>query len=107
MRSKPGGASRTRRADVLRAADRALLAAAEGQTGLAAALIRAAMRMRLKARNVSTPDITLKVHGRYCGPGHSGPGAPVDALDAACKAHDEAYATAPRNARGRVARKRR
>ncbi|MGD6804255.1 phospholipase [Rossellomorea vietnamensis] len=28
---------------------------------------------------------------RYCGPGCSGPGAPVNAVDAACKAHDECY----------------
>ncbi|MGF2615999.1 phospholipase [Rossellomorea vietnamensis] len=28
---------------------------------------------------------------RYCGPGCSGPGAPINAVDAACKAHDECY----------------
>lgn len=28
---------------------------------------------------------------RWCGPGCSGPGAPVNAVDAACKAHDECY----------------
>lgn len=28
---------------------------------------------------------------RYCGPGCSGPGAPVNAVDAACKLHDECY----------------
>ncbi|MGM0844839.1 MAG: phospholipase [Bacillota bacterium] len=28
---------------------------------------------------------------RYCGPGCSGPGAPVNVVDAACKAHDECY----------------
>ncbi|WP_081672926.1 phospholipase [Pontibacillus marinus] len=28
---------------------------------------------------------------KYCGPGCSGPGAPVNAVDAACKAHDECY----------------
>ncbi|QAS52625.1 phospholipase [Halobacillus litoralis] len=27
----------------------------------------------------------------YCGPGCSGPGAPVNAVDAACKEHDECY----------------
>lgn len=27
----------------------------------------------------------------WCGPGCSGPGAPVNAVDAACKAHDECY----------------
>ncbi|WP_164670498.1 phospholipase [Virgibacillus doumboii] len=28
---------------------------------------------------------------KYCGPGCSGPGAPIDDLDAACKAHDDCY----------------
>ncbi|MBB6453280.1 hypothetical protein HNQ94_001728 [Salirhabdus euzebyi] len=28
---------------------------------------------------------------RYCGPGCSGPGAPINAVDAACQAHDVCY----------------
>jgi hypothetical protein len=28
---------------------------------------------------------------RYCGPGCSGPGSPINAVDAACKFHDECY----------------
>ncbi|MEC3883654.1 phospholipase [Halobacillus sp. HZG1] len=28
---------------------------------------------------------------KYCGPGCSEPGEPVNAVDAACKAHDECY----------------
>ena len=28
---------------------------------------------------------------RWCGPGCSGPGAPINAVDAACKAHDECF----------------
>ncbi|MBS4201022.1 phospholipase [Bacillus sp. FJAT-49732] len=28
---------------------------------------------------------------RWCGPGCSGPGAPINEVDAACKAHDECY----------------
>ncbi|WP_249316474.1 phospholipase [Bacillus sp. FJAT-50079] len=28
---------------------------------------------------------------RWCGPGCSGPGVPINAVDAACKAHDECY----------------
>ncbi|UOQ43283.1 phospholipase [Halobacillus salinarum] len=28
---------------------------------------------------------------KYCGPGCSGPGEPVNAVDAACKEHDECY----------------
>jgi hypothetical protein len=28
---------------------------------------------------------------KWCGPGCSGPGAPINEVDAACKAHDECY----------------
>ena len=28
---------------------------------------------------------------RWCGPGCSGPGSPINDVDAACKAHDECY----------------
>ncbi|MBA2176576.1 phospholipase [Halobacillus locisalis] len=28
---------------------------------------------------------------KYCGPGCSGPGEPLNAVDAACKRHDECY----------------
>jgi hypothetical protein len=28
---------------------------------------------------------------RYCGPGCSGPGAPINDVDAACKKHDECF----------------
>ncbi|GAA0853992.1 hypothetical protein ABER99_20295 [Paenibacillus glucanolyticus] len=31
-------------------------------------------------------------HGNWCGPGCSGPGAPVDALDKCCMYHDNCYA---------------
>lgn len=30
-------------------------------------------------------------YGRYCGPGNSGPGNPVDDLDTACRSHDRCY----------------
>ncbi|MCF4007747.1 hypothetical protein L1O03_11285 [Corynebacterium uropygiale] len=33
----------------------------------------------------------IVIWGNYCGPEHSGPGAPKDLLDAACKKHDECY----------------
>lgn len=32
------------------------------------------------------------VHGNWCGPGHSGPGEPVDTLDRLCMEHDQCYA---------------
>ncbi len=31
------------------------------------------------------------IYGRWCGPGCSGPGDPIDNVDACCKAHDECY----------------
>ena len=31
------------------------------------------------------------IYGNYCGPGHSGPGKPIDRLDAACARHDDCY----------------
>ena len=33
----------------------------------------------------------FKVHGNYCGPNHSGPGAPIDTLDRLCQEHDKCY----------------
>lgn len=34
---------------------------------------------------------SMPVWGRYCGPGHSGPGDPIDLLDNACMHHDNCY----------------
>ena len=34
----------------------------------------------------------IPLHGHWCGPGHSGPVAPVDTLDALCMEHDRCYA---------------
>jgi hypothetical protein len=31
------------------------------------------------------------LYGNWCGPGASGPGAPIDDLDACCMAHDQCY----------------
>lgn len=33
----------------------------------------------------------IPVWGKYCGPGHSGPGQPSGALDTACMHHDQCY----------------
>ncbi|GAA1725182.1 hypothetical protein GCM10009793_22890 [Brachybacterium phenoliresistens] len=38
------------------------------------------------------PRASFPVYGNWCGPGHSGPGAPIDLLDRMCKNHDECYA---------------
>lgn len=35
----------------------------------------------------------LDRYGNWCGGGHSGPGAPIDALDAACMRHDKCWAS--------------
>lgn len=37
-----------------------------------------------------TPAIPC-VYGRWCGPGCSGPGAPVDDVDQCCQEHDQCY----------------
>ena len=47
------------------------------------------------ARDI-TPQLSLPIYGNYCGPGHGDPtGAtpPIDAVDAACRAHDRCYAS--------------
>lgn len=44
------------------------------------------------AYNESTDrGIKFPVHGRYCGIGHSGPGKPIDVLDAGCQQHDKCF----------------
>lgn len=44
------------------------------------------------ASKLQTRVGAFKVWGKYCGPKHSGPGKPIDILDAACKRHDDCYA---------------
>lgn len=36
--------------------------------------------------------VSIPVWGNWCGPGHSGPGAPKDTLDTLCMRHDKCYA---------------
>lgn len=44
------------------------------------------------ARNgVGKDRVSLPIWGNWCGPGHSGPGAPTDLLDTACMHHDKCY----------------
>jgi hypothetical protein len=33
----------------------------------------------------------IPIYGNWCGPGHSGPGTPVDAVDEVCCRHDQCY----------------
>lgn len=37
------------------------------------------------------PKIGIPIYGRWCGPRVSGPGAPIDDLDACCMTHDRCY----------------
>ncbi|WP_404450545.1 phospholipase [Virgibacillus necropolis] len=41
--------------------------------------------------NRSFPRFCIFPGYNWCGPGCSGPGAPINKVDAACKAHDECY----------------
>ncbi|MDO4909658.1 MAG: phospholipase A2 family protein [Corynebacterium sp.] len=41
-------------------------------------------------RGESSP-VALPLYGNWCGPGFSGPGAPIDAIDEACMRHDLCY----------------
>ncbi|MGD7045975.1 phospholipase [Jeotgalibacillus proteolyticus] len=42
-------------------------------------------------RRRNRPGLCLFPGYNWCGPGCSGPGAPVNEVDACCKAHDECY----------------
>jgi len=47
-------------------------------------------RPNSRRRDIS-PRFCIFPGYNWCGPGCSGPGNPVNAVDAACKAHDECY----------------
>lgn len=38
-----------------------------------------------------TPQQSIPLYGNWCGPGQSGPGAPIDDLDTCCMVHDNCY----------------
>lgn len=60
----------------------------------------AAMAFRTWLRwRTRVPTRRMALYGRYCGPGYSGPGEPVDIIDAACRRHDRAYQAAADEAR--------
>ncbi|BDR80192.1 hypothetical protein N072000002_04420 [Clostridium tetani] len=46
-----------------------------------------------KSLKVTVPKRAFKlvIHGNWCGPGHSGPEAPIDNIDACCQKHDYCY----------------
>jgi hypothetical protein len=46
------------------------------------------------AKAILASGVSIPVHGHYCGPNHGDADyslAPIDAVDAACKAHDRCY----------------
>ncbi|WP_054860108.1 phospholipase [Gracilibacillus sp. JCM 18860] len=43
----------------------------------------------------SKPRLCIPKGYNWCGPGCSGPGAPINEVDAACKRHDECYQRNP------------
>ncbi|MDN4608080.1 phospholipase [Sporosarcina highlanderae] len=45
----------------------------------------------MERRRFRSPRLCVFPGYNWCGPGCSGPGAPVNAVDAACKAHDLCY----------------
>ncbi|QHT45220.1 phospholipase [Halobacillus sp. ACCC02827] len=49
------------------------------------------MPRKRKDRRIRRPGFCVFPGYRYCGPGCSGPGEPINAVDAACRAHDECY----------------
>ncbi|WP_163539748.1 phospholipase [Gracilibacillus sp. YIM 98692] len=47
--------------------------------------------MRTSHRRRRRPRLCIFSGYNWCGPGCSGPGEPINAVDAACKAHDKCY----------------
>lgn len=40
--------------------------------------------------------VKFRVYGNWCGSGYSGPGTPIDDVDACCKSHDQCYDQKPK-----------
>jgi len=59
------------------------------QSGRLATLRTTALRLKSGIRSAAKRAVPR--YGKWCGPGHSGPGKPKDQLDAACKRHDLRY----------------
>lgn len=67
-----------------------VLAAGESYNALAADM--EAHGPNLSSRRRVRAAASIPVWGNWCGPGHSGPGAPKDTLDTICMRHDKCYA---------------
>ncbi|RSL30784.1 phospholipase [Salibacterium salarium] len=49
------------------------------------------MSYKRRSNKVRSPRFCVFPGYNWCGPGCSGPGVPINAVDAACQAHDECY----------------
>lgn len=61
-------------------------------------LLEAGADFNRLAANKNEPSNMIKArgmpgYGNWCGPGHSGPGAPINTIDRLCQKHDKCYAT--------------
>jgi len=56
-------------------------------------LVNMWIRDRFHLSRPPKKGLRLHIHGHHCGPGIGGPdaGPPIDALDHACKCHDDCY----------------
>jgi hypothetical protein len=74
--------------EMMSAIVQSLEALALRQTAMEAALSQGAAT---EVRTAAGEKISIPVYGNWCGPGH-GSGTPVDAVDDACRRHDQCYA---------------
>lgn len=48
-------------------------------------------RSSVRTTAVAPQQVSIPIYGNWCGPGVSGPAAPIDDLDACCMTHDNCY----------------
>ncbi|OFR89537.1 hypothetical protein HMPREF2863_08975 [Micrococcus sp. HMSC067E09] len=77
-----------------RAADESALVIQAGQNfnAMARDAARTTPPVGSDGEPMATTQLSIPVWGNWCGPGHSGPGAPIDTLDTLCMRHDKCYA---------------
>lgn len=77
-----------------RAAGESALVIQAGQdfNAMARAVASATPGVGLDGAQLATTKLSIPVWGNWCGPGHSGPGAPIDTLDTLCMRHDKGHA---------------